>query len=248
METSRTPEAAGPEAPSPAPAPPAPAPRRDEPDVPLPAWVTDAVGAAPPPTTPAPEPRPTGSSDEPDGDTTIERAVVRGYLPPTRPAPHPGGPAAPPPVEPRRRSRALPVLAAVVGVAALAAAAFVLIPRDDDADPGPGPVPQSTTSTSLVVPTGLTAVESAAGVQLDWEGPESDSYAVLMLSEIAAPRVLPVDAGTSMLVPTTSLVPDDAYCFAVAYVAGLEAAPSSEDAFSPPVCIRGASEDTVRPD
>jgi tRNA A-37 threonylcarbamoyl transferase component Bud32 len=248
METSRTPAADGPETPPAPPTPPAaPTPRRDEPEVPLPAWVTDAVGAALPPATPAPEPRPTGFSDEPDGDTTIERAVVRGYLPPARPAPHPGGPPAPPPVEPRRRSRALPVLAAVVGVAALAAAAFVLIPRDDGG-PGPGPDQPATTSTSLVVPTGLAAVESAAGVQLDWEGPEADGYAVLMLSEIAAPRVLPVDAGTSMLVPTTSLVPDDAYCFAVAYVAGLEAAPRSEDAFSPPACIRGASEDTVRPD
>jgi hypothetical protein len=236
--------APGPEAPASAPPVP-PTPRADEPEAALPAWVTDAVGAGLPPAARAPGPPPTGFSGEPDGDTTIERAVVRGYLPPPSAAPRPAGP---PPVEPRRRSRALPVLAAVVGVAALAAVALALLPRDDDADPETGPDPQSTTSTSLVVPTGLTAVESAAGVQLDWDGPESDGYAVLMLSEIAAPRVLPVDQGTSMLVPTTSLVPDDAYCFAVAYVAGLEAAPESEDAFSPPICIRGASEDTVRPD
>jgi serine/threonine protein kinase len=246
----RTAASAPPEAPEPstsAPEPPAPPPPPEPPRPPvppeppaapeqLPDWVTEAVEQ------PA---APVGFSDEPDGDTTIERQAVRAYLPP--PAPAPVAPA------PRERSRLVPVLAAVVVVAGLAAAVFALLGgKDDDggnsASAGNNAGEQAVTSTTLPPPTGLEAVESAAGVQLDWEGDESEVYAVLMMSESAEPQVLPAESGTSLLVAEPLLLPDDGYCFAVAYLSGLQAAsPSSEDAFGPPTCIRGASEDTVRP-
>jgi hypothetical protein len=216
-------------------------PQHPDPEAPLPDWVTGAVGTAP-----QAAPDPLAFSDEPDGDTTIERAMVRGYLPP--PTARPADVAVEPAGEPRAGGRALAVVAGLVAVAALAATAFVLTSRNEGDDAGGDPEPPGTPSTSLAVPAGLTAVESPAGVQLDWDGADDDTYAVLMMSEIADPQVLPVDSGTSMLVPSTSLDADDGYCFAVAYLSSLEAAsPNTEEAFGPPVCIRGASEDTVRP-
>jgi hypothetical protein len=197
--------------------------------------VTEAVGAPP-------VAQDRAASEPPDGDTTIERATVRGYLPPTGPPSPPADPA------PRRRAGLLPAAAVLLVVTAVAAA-FLLIPQDGSGSgTGGGTGERVTPPTTLAPPTGLTAVESAAGVQLDWDGEESEIYAVLMMSEIASPQVLPAESGTSMLIPATRMVPEDGYCFAVSYLSGLEAASQgTEDAFGPPACIRGASEDTVRP-
>jgi hypothetical protein len=140
------------------------------------------------------------------------------------------------------------MLAGVAATAAIVAVVVALV-LDNQHDGGPRAPSDSTTTTVPAhgsPPTGLTAVESAAGVQLDWDGDDSASYAILMLSETAAPKVVPAEAGASLLIPATSLRADDAYCFAVAYLDALETVDHSEDAFSPPTCIRGASEDTVR--
>jgi hypothetical protein len=201
-------------------------------------------GATPDMAEPPPDPVvvPAGA----EGDTTIERAVVRGYLPPPPPAPAPAPATGD---RPRRGAGTLPALVGLLVVVAVAMGAFVLFVRDDGGGGlGDGGNEPDTPTTTVAVPSGLTAVESPAGVQLDWDGDDAEVYAVLMMSEIVEPQVLPAETGSSLLVPATRLSPDDAYCFAVAYLAGLEgASPRTEDAFGPPVCIRGAAEDTVRP-
>jgi len=91
-------------------------------------------------------------------------------------------------------------------------------------------------------------VETQAGVQVDWAGEEPADYTVLVLSEADAPTALPAPGATSLLIPATTLRPDTGYCFSVARVDAVNAAPEggASKAFSPPVCIRGASKDTVR--
>jgi hypothetical protein len=68
---------------------------------------------------------------------------------------------------------------------------------------------------------------------------------VLILSEVASPTPQDV-TGTSVLIPSTALDPEAGYCFAVARTEGLNATGDAAEAFSPPRCIRGASEDSVR--
>jgi hypothetical protein len=49
-------------------------------------------------------------------------------------------------------------------------------------------------------------------------------------------------------VPITALRPDSGYCFSIARVDAVNAAPEGQEseAFSPPTCVRGASQSTVR--
>ena len=97
----------------------------------------------------------------------------------------------------------------------------------------------------------MLAVESQAGVQVDWAGEEPADYTVLVLSEADEPTRAAAGArATSLLIPATTLRPDTGYCFSVARVDAVNAAPEggASKAFSPPVCIRGASKDTVRVD
>lgn len=132
---------------------------------------------------------------------------------------------------------------ALVVAVALAASGVL----SDDDPPGPGPGPTSTEAPNAAVPTGLGALESPAGVQLDWEGVATSTYAVLVMSETTAPTVLTADDGPGFLVPSAELRTGVGYCFAVADMAALDTSGGdTEAAFSTPVCIRGASEDTVR--
>ena len=101
----------------------------------------------------------------------------------------------------------------------------------------------TTTSVPVDVPTDVLAVESQAGVQVDWAGEEPGDYTVLVLSEADAPTALPAPGSTSLLIPATTLRPDSGYCFSVAHVDAVNAAPEggAGKAFGPPVFIRGAS-------
>ena len=70
---------------------------------------------------------------------------------------------------------------------------------------------------------------------------------MLVLSTAEQPQALAPEMGTSRLVPVESLRPNTGYCFSVALLSAVNAAPQGQtaQAFSSPVCIRGASEDTV---
>jgi hypothetical protein len=230
-------------APPPEPAAPLPAP--PEPAAPLPAPAEPAVVASPE----------AGAGHWPPPSSTTGFAPVEPIPAPTAPVPPPFPPGPPlvqmPMDEGRGRKgtgAGLGILAAVVVVAVGVGAAFMLRPKDDD--PGKDPPASTTTTTTseaVPVPTGLAASESPAGVQLDWEGDESAIYAVLVMSEAAAPKVLSADEGSSMLVPIAEIAPDVGYCFAVAELTAVEA--TSDDiasAFSNPACIRGASESSVQ--
>ena len=200
--------------------------------------------------------RPSGSDDRPLwapqqatlGDTTIERDRLRRAA---TPAPLPPPPAARPP----NKGRGLLLLAAVAGVAIVAGGlvALALAGGDDnpqargdgDGDDSDGGTPTETLE--IDVPGGLTAAESEAGVQLDWDGNDATDYIVLILSENEQPTPEQV-TGPSLLIEAAALEPDVGYCFAVASQAGLTVASEANDteaAFSAPTCIRGAAEDTV---
>jgi hypothetical protein len=149
----------------------------------------------------------------------------------------------------------LGVLALVAGAVA---GGIVLLGGDedraaDDRDDEPTD-PADTTGTTAAngsqaeVPTGLVATESEAGVNLDWEGDDTVDYVILVLSEADPPNLVPVTTGSAHLIEATAVRPDTGYCYSVARLDTVDAIPEEEasDAFSPPVCIRGAAEDTVR--
>jgi hypothetical protein len=114
----------------------------------------------------------------------------------------------------------------------------------------------------LVVPTGLEAVPSEAGVQLEWSSGDGGEYpgpfAVLVLSEQDAPRVEMAVDRPSLLIPAVDLRPDNGYCFGVARLDTIDEISPGRGAdvggydvgaaYSEMVCIRGATEDTVRTD
>jgi hypothetical protein len=143
-----------------------------------------------------------------------------------------------------RNNAFLPVLAAVAVTVAIAAVVWALILQPDD-DAGSGETAQTTTTT-LLKPPGVALSESRAGIQLEWEGPDTAAYAVLILSEQEPPDTKPAEDGSALLIPETELREDDGYCFAVAYIASLNAVDERAEAFSPPTCTRGATEETVR--
>jgi serine/threonine protein kinase len=98
----------------------------------------------------------------------------------------------------------------------------------------------------------LTATENATGVQLDWEDTGQGNQVVLVLSATQAPRALPAETGTALLVPTASLLPRTGYCFVVVSAGdgpldAVELATRlAPGAVPPESCIRGATDSTVR--
>lgn len=247
----------------PLPAPPAPAPVQVAP----PAPVFD-----PPPPAPAPEfapaPQPAPSFDGLPAAPADAPAIPRDHSPfgslrtldlrpdaDDTPAPAESD-GATPLVGPA--ARALPVIVLVALVVVLGAGlAWAVTTHDpaetdravDDNDDG---VNDTTVDPEAFVPVPVTAVENASGVQLDWGGTAADKQMVLLLSVSEAPRLMPVEAGTALLVPTSSLKGTDGYCFAVTNAAkpspspALVASKLPSEALVPEGCIRGASPDTVR--
>jgi hypothetical protein len=175
-----------------------------------------------------------------DGEETVHRNVVR-----------PPRPAEPPPKSPSKLRRRLLVALLVLIVVGAGTGAYLVTSGDED-DGGEQTRDRDRTETTnedldLEVPTGLKATESQAGVQLDWDGDNGEQYLVLVLSTAEQPQALAAEMGTSRLVPAEALRPNTGYCFSVALVSVVNAAPEGQaaQAFSSPVCIRGASEDTV---
>jgi hypothetical protein len=100
-------------------------------------------------------------------------------------------------------------------------------------------------------PTGLVATETAAGVDLAWDGTVGTSYVVRVLSADEAPRPLPPTAATTLVVASTDIEAATGYCFDVliaATGAGGGGGESQTLAPSEPACIRGATADGVRSD
>lgn len=118
-------------------------------------------------------------------------------------------------------------------------------PSDEAEDQPP---PEEDDPATATPPANVTAVESAVGVQLDWDGDEGGRYVVLMLPESGDPRFLPAADGPSQLVAADQLLPDVGYCFKVAYFDEAasspdEAADTNDDSggFSDAACIRDAT-------
>jgi hypothetical protein len=94
------------------------------------------------------------------------------------------------------------------------------------------------------------AVENPTGVQLDW-GATTSPQVVVILSNTQPPRTLPAKTGSALLVPATSLSPDDGYCFAVVPATDPLPTPAEiaanlpDDALQPEACVRGASAESV---
>lgn len=139
---------------------------------------------------------------------------------------------------------------AVGGIAAFAA--WNLTSDDDGTDDEPPD--EEVVATDIAKPTGLVvAADNDAGIELRWDATDGrDSFAVLVLSESQAPRIVPVQGAPEYLIPPGDLSQDRAYCFLVAYADadGLGGTPSGQaaTAFSTPECINGASENTVLQD
>jgi hypothetical protein len=193
-------------------------------------------GAAPPPGQ--------GWGTPLDADATVHRDVVRRARP-----------AEPPPKQSKLGRRLLVgflVLALVGG----GVGAYLATQGDDDSsgrrgrddEQTRGDETTTTAALNVPVPAGITATESQAGVELRWEGDNGQRYVVLMMSTAAQPQLLEATLGAAQLVPAAALQPNVGYCFSVAQLTSLEAAPQGREAevFSSPECIRGASEDTVQ--
>lgn len=231
-------------------------------------WVAPIPEAAPPSPAPEADTKPPANvvfepveppapavADEPAAAPDPPVAPLAPITPPSPPGPAPGPPPVAPtglpsppatpavPAPPRRSGKVLVMLLGVVAVAAAGAGAVLYLPSDDEPN---RPGTTTTSAPEVPVPTGLTASESPAGVQLDWEGEATANYAVLVMSEVAAPKVLPAESGPSLLVPITEIAPDVGYCFAVANEATVQSTTNDiSSAFSSPTCIRGASESSV---
>src|SRR5215207_2482124 len=179
-----------------------------------------------------------------DGDMTVHRSQLRAERP---------APLATPPKKRSPWKVALAVLGAFVLVGGIAGGSILLLGDDDEpADEAEEAGTGDTTGTTidaleLPVPSRLVATESDAGVTLDWEGDEGMSYSILVLSEADLPTATTAE-GTTKLIESTALRPDVGYCYAVARVDALNAAPEGREreVFSSPACIRGASYDTIR--
>jgi serine/threonine-protein kinase PknK len=93
----------------------------------------------------------------------------------------------------------------------------------------------------------VTAAESAAGVQLDWDESGEGRQTVVILAATEPPQALPADAGTALLVPAARLRPQTGYCFAVVTGGEASATPAElaaavpEEGLAPGACIRGAT-------
>ena len=173
---------------------------------------------------------------------------------------------APPPllgIEPREqrdpvrtgRVRALPVVVLGLLVAVIFAGVTWSIvtgesSEDDRVQPHDGALGDNSQG-QTATQSGLTAVENATGVQLDWDGRDRSPHVVVELSTVAPPRILPANTGSALLIPNTDLDPNAGYCFAVVKAnaplpsASELAAAIPEEALGSEACIRSGSLTTV---
>lgn len=157
------------------------------------------------------------------------------------------------------RARALPVIVLMSLVAVLVVGVAWMIVTGEDPSPASGSGTTQSTDASdggAVPPESVTAVEIASGVQIDWDGSSEQAQVVVVLSEAEAPRTLPAEAGSALVVNAAELTPGTGYCFAVAPApsatsssstpaATAIAADLADDAVGPNACIRGATPDSV---
>ncbi|MGH9111797.1 MAG: hypothetical protein ACRDZN_05800, partial [Acidimicrobiales bacterium] len=153
---------------------------------------------------------------------------------------------------------ALPVIVLIAIVVALTlGVAYLIVAGDDPADPVSTDDLQSNASAQAdaagtdtpTPPTGLAATETAAGVELAWDGTIGTGYVVRVLSADEAPRPLPPTAATTMVVASADIEATTGYCFDVsitAAAAGSGGGDPPAPAPSAPACIRGATADSVR--
>ncbi|MGH9212936.1 MAG: hypothetical protein ACRD2C_20030, partial [Acidimicrobiales bacterium] len=172
-----------------------------------------------------------------------------------RAAPSPAGDAA---AAAPTRARALPVIVLAILVAVIfAGVTWSIVTGEEEGERAqadqPGNGSDQTTEPLATSRSGLTAVESPVGVQLDWNGGSNESQVmVVVLSTVAPPQSRPADTGSALTIPTADLDPSAGYCFAV--VAAAAPAPSAAelaaevpaDSLGTESCIGSGSADTVQ--
>jgi hypothetical protein len=172
-----------------------------------------------------------------------------------------GGPAVDsPPTDASRGPTGPPALPVIVLIAIVVAltlgVAYMIVTGDDPAAPlstdelrSNASVLGAAAADTPAPPTGLVANETAAGVDLAWEGTVGTSYVVRVLSAEEAPRPLPPTGATTLVVASSDIEAATRYCFDVSIAAtgtGNGGAESQALAPSEPACIRGATADGVR--
>jgi Protein kinase domain len=169
-----------------------------------------------------------------------------------------GGPAVDsPPTDASRGSTGPPALPVIVLIAIVVAltlgVAYMIVTGDDPAEPVSTDELRSNASVlgaadTPAPPTGLVATETAAGVDLAWDGTVGTSYVVRVLSADEAPRPLPPTGATTLVVASSDIEAAGGYCFDVSIAAtgaGSGGAEAQAPAPSVPACIRGATADSV---
>jgi hypothetical protein len=146
---------------------------------------------------------------------------------------------------------ALPVIVLIAVVVALSLGVAYMVVSDDSAEPPgaqPGPGVPAGSDAPAATPTNLTATETAAGVELAWDGSAGASYVVRVLSPSEAPVMLPPTGGTTMVVPASALDAASGYCFDVLPVRVDPGSDAPATVSTPPrsACIRGATSASVR--
>jgi hypothetical protein len=173
---------------------------------------------------------------------------------------------------------AMPVIVLVMVVVVLGiGGAWMVVTGEDSARPASdapeasggddpnGSGAESGSSTTAAAPPGsqaafspnrasdLTAVETSAGVQLDWEGPEGIAYLIRILSPTEPPRPLGGGPATALLVPADMVQLGGPYCFDVVAAPEDGAPPVSvpsdpTEVVFPTACVGGAApESVIRP-
>ena len=161
-----------------------------------------------------------------------------------------------------QRARALPVMILMSLVAVLVVGVgWMIVTGENPSQAGTTTTQSSATSNEdgTVSPDTVTAAEVGADVQIDWDGSSDVPQVVLVLSTTEAPRTLPAETGSVLLIDATQLTDGTGYCFAVAPATpqGTDAATGAasaaaivdelpDDALGPNACIRGATADAVR--
>ncbi len=218
------------------------------PTEPRPAAIEPAAGSSSRPgsaLTRAREARVTGQRPETAGDDGGLTGAPLVDSPPTDTSPGSAGPPA------------LPVIVLIAIVVALTlGVAYMIVTGDDPADPVSTDELRSNASVlgaaaadTPAPPTGLVATETAAGVDLAWDGTVGTSYVVRVLSADEVPRPLPPTAATTLVVGSSDIETATGYCFDVSIAAtgaGGGGGESQAPAPSEPACIRGATADAVR--
>jgi serine/threonine protein kinase len=153
------------------------------------------------------------------------------------------------------RARALPVVVLGLLVAVIFAGVTWSIvtgesSEDDRVQPHDGALGDNS-QRQTATQSGLTAVENATGVQLDWDGRDRSPHVVVELSTVAPPRILPANPGSALLIPNTDLDPNAGYCFAVVKANAPLPSPAElaaaipDEALGSEACIRSGSLTTV---